>query len=79
MTLVEIIFIGIASLAITDTFKDTNFEKLRLRNVRGSNLGWNIAGLIIFSLFNWIGIPVTLSGLSKYVRFVFDHRNSIFY
>lgn len=55
---------------ITESFKDTNSEKVRLRNARGSNLAWNIAGLIIFSLFNWIGIPVTLTGLSKYVSFV---------
>lgn len=67
-------FIAAADMAFRAAFGPLTFDLSNMRELRGVHLGLNLAGMFIFPIFTYIGIPLTLAKVSRHRR----NHNSLF-
>lgn len=62
-------FVVAADLAFRAAFGPLTFDLSNMRDLRGVHLGLNLAGMFVFPIFTYIGIPLTLAKVAR-------HRNN---
>jgi hypothetical protein len=61
-------FVAAADMAYRAAFGPLSWDLSKMRNLRGVHLGLNIAGLFVFPIFTYIGVPLTLAKLARHRR-----------
>jgi hypothetical protein len=61
-------FVAAADMAFRAAFGPLTWDLSNMRELRGMHLGFNLAGVFVFPIFTYIGVPLTLAKVARHHR-----------
>lgn len=61
-------FVAAGDMAFRSAYGPLTWDLSKMRNLRGVHLGLNLAGLFIFPVFTYLGVPLTLAKVARHRR-----------